>query len=67
MLRVLGDIHASGAAAEASYRQAINMAAELGLRPVVARCRLHLGLMHGSCGPARPSARAARAGARIAR
>jgi cytochrome P450/class 3 adenylate cyclase len=55
MLRVLGDIHASGdapdfAAAEESYRRALNMALELGLRPVAARCRLHFGRMYAAAG-----------------
>jgi cytochrome P450/predicted ATPase/class 3 adenylate cyclase len=54
-LRVLGDIHASGespdfAAAEASYLEAVRLAAELGLRPVLARARLHLGAMYGAAG-----------------
>ncbi len=54
-LRVLGDIHASGdpprlADAEACYRSAITLAAELGLRPVIARCHLHLGSLYGANG-----------------
>ena len=54
-LRVLGDIHASGepprlADAEACYRSAITLAAELGLRPVIARCYLHLGSLYGANG-----------------
>ena len=55
MLRVLGDIHASGdapdfAAAEACYVQGKNLASELGLRPVFARCQLQLGTMHAAAG-----------------
>jgi cytochrome P450/class 3 adenylate cyclase len=55
ILRVLGDIHATGdapnfAKAEASYRQAIGLAAELGLRPVIARSRLQLGMLYGKSG-----------------
>ncbi len=54
-LRVLGDIHASSdppklVEAEASYRQAIEIAAELGLRPVIARCYLHLGTLYSRVG-----------------
>ena len=54
-LRVLGDIHASDDPpnvheAEASYRQAMALAAEMGLRPVLARCHLHLGTMYGNAG-----------------
>jgi cytochrome P450/class 3 adenylate cyclase/tetratricopeptide (TPR) repeat protein len=55
ILRVLGDIHAAGEApnfarAESSYRQAISLAAELGLRPVLARSHLHLGLLYDKAG-----------------
>ena len=62
MLRVLGDIHSSGdapdfAAAEGYYREAMNLAAELGLRPVQARCQLHLGKMYASAGKHEPALR----------
>jgi cytochrome P450/class 3 adenylate cyclase/tetratricopeptide (TPR) repeat protein len=52
MLRVLGDIQAFSnvAAAEASYRQAMTLAAELGLRPVLARAQLHLGIFYANAG-----------------
>ena len=55
MLRVLGDIHASGdtpdfRAAEAAYLEAMSHAAGCGLRPVFARCRLNLGTMYAAAG-----------------
>jgi cytochrome P450/class 3 adenylate cyclase len=55
ILRVLGDIHAAGEApnfakAESSYREAITLASELGLRPVLARSHLHLGMLYGKAG-----------------
>ena len=54
-LRVLGDIHAADAPpnlreAEAAYRQAIALAAEMEFRPLVARCHLHLGTMFAKAG-----------------
>jgi tetratricopeptide (TPR) repeat protein len=50
-LRLLGDIaaqHESPARhqAEAHYRQALALAAELGMRPLVAHCRLGLGTLY---------------------
>ncbi|HWM41939.1 MAG TPA: cytochrome P450 [Burkholderiales bacterium] len=59
MLRVLGDIYATRTAsgdapdfraAEAAYLEAMSHAAECGLRPVFARCRLHLGTMYAAAG-----------------
>jgi class 3 adenylate cyclase/tetratricopeptide (TPR) repeat protein len=60
-LRILGDIHSQRDTpevdpAEAAYRQAIAIAAELGMRPLVARCHLGLGTLSRRCGQS-PSAR----------
>ena len=60
MLRVLGDIHSAGdapdfAVAETWYKRAIGLAAELGLRPVLARCHLHLGAMYATAGNRAPA------------
>jgi tetratricopeptide (TPR) repeat protein len=48
MMRILGDIAASGAApdfdkAQRFYRDALDLAGELGMRPLVAHCHLGLG------------------------
>jgi tetratricopeptide (TPR) repeat protein len=50
-LRILGEIHASGdpgdvPQAEAAYRQAICLAEELGMRPILALCHLGLGVLY---------------------
>ncbi len=50
-LRVMGEIAASGsapdaAAAEASFSNAATLAEELGMRPLVGRCRLRLAELH---------------------
>ena len=50
-LRVLGDIHAADGPAgfdEAArcYREAIALASDMGMRPLLARCHLAAGLMH---------------------
>ncbi|HYL81592.1 MAG TPA: hypothetical protein VEU07_12310, partial [Candidatus Acidoferrum sp.] len=50
-LRALGEIHARGASAdsrqaEECYRQAILVASELDMRPLLARCRLGLGVLY---------------------
>ncbi len=50
---VLGDIAAAGENpddAEASYREALSLAEALGMRPLGARCRLGLGLLHQRAG-----------------
>lgn len=52
-LRLLGDIHSrqdppAAAQAEGVYRQAITLADELGMRPLVARC--HLGSLYRAAG-----------------
>jgi tetratricopeptide (TPR) repeat protein len=54
-LRVLGEIASHRdppdvEKAEASYRQAVSLAGELGMRPVVARCHLGLGKLYGRVG-----------------
>jgi cytochrome P450/predicted ATPase/class 3 adenylate cyclase len=54
-LRVLGDLHASQQPAnfpraEACYREAISQAEAMHLRPLLARCHLHLGAMHAKAG-----------------
>jgi tetratricopeptide (TPR) repeat protein len=50
MLRLFGDLHTGQeppdlAQAETFYRQAVALADEMGTRPLLARCRLRLGLM----------------------
>lgn len=50
-LRVLGDIHAAGGPAGFDdavrcYREAIALASEMGMRPLLARCHLAAGVMH---------------------
>jgi len=52
-LRLLGDIHSrqdppAADQAEGVYRQAITLADELGMRPLVARC--HLGSLYRAAG-----------------
>jgi tetratricopeptide (TPR) repeat protein len=59
-LRLLGDIAArheppEGAQAEASYRQALTLADELGMRPLVAHCHLGLGTLYGRMGRVEPA------------
>ncbi|MFQ5945749.1 MAG: AAA family ATPase [Anaerolineae bacterium] len=59
-LRILGEIHLHRAppefgGAEASYRQALAMADELGMRPLLARCHLGLGKLYRRTGD-RPKA-----------
>jgi tetratricopeptide (TPR) repeat protein len=54
-LRLLGDIAAHHdppevEAAEASYRQALALAEELGMRPLVAHCHLGLGTLYAKTG-----------------
>jgi tetratricopeptide (TPR) repeat protein len=61
LLRLLGDIAAhpdrvDADSAEAHYRQALALAEELGLRPLVARCHLSLGALYRRTGK-RPEAR----------
>jgi class 3 adenylate cyclase/tetratricopeptide (TPR) repeat protein len=51
VLRILGDIAASGAApdfdkAERFYRDALDLAGELGIRPLVAHCHLGFGKLY---------------------
>jgi tetratricopeptide (TPR) repeat protein len=55
ILRLLGDIAAhpdrfEGDAAEAHYRQALGLAEELGLRPLMAHCHLGLGGLYRRAG-----------------
>jgi hypothetical protein len=48
-LRLLGEIDAASertAAAEARYGEALTLASQLGMCPLVARCQLGLGLLH---------------------
>jgi tetratricopeptide (TPR) repeat protein len=54
-LRLLGEIAASaeppeGAEAEGYYRQALALAEELGMRPLVAHCHLGLGTLYENVG-----------------
>jgi tetratricopeptide (TPR) repeat protein len=54
-LRLLGEIAAHRdppevESAEASYRQAIALAEELGMRPLIAHCRLGLGILYTKMG-----------------
>jgi class 3 adenylate cyclase/tetratricopeptide (TPR) repeat protein len=53
-LKLLGDIHAHEPAAveqaEEAYRQALALATELGMRPLVAHCHLGLGRLHRKTG-----------------
>jgi ATP/maltotriose-dependent transcriptional regulator MalT len=58
-LRLLGDIAMryeppAREQAEASYRQAIALADELGMRPLMAHCHLGLGRLYGQTGRAEP-------------
>jgi class 3 adenylate cyclase/tetratricopeptide (TPR) repeat protein len=62
-LRLLGEIHAlqyplEVEAAEAAYRQALTLAEELGMRPLLAHCHLGLGTLYTKVGQ-RAQARAA--------
>lgn len=59
ILRLLGEIHALAGAAGASlaaasagrhYRQALEIAEALGMRPLAARCHLALGSLHRRAG-----------------
>jgi Tetratricopeptide repeat len=53
-LRILGDIHARQVpcnveAADRCYREALSLASELGMRPLLAHCHFGLGnLCHGT-------------------
>jgi len=54
-LRLLGEIYTHGergdvAAADDSYRQALSLAKELGMRPLVAHCHLGLGKLYRRAG-----------------
>jgi class 3 adenylate cyclase/tetratricopeptide (TPR) repeat protein len=54
-LRLLGDIHSHPDAldpekAEENYRQALALAEELGMRPLIAHCRKGLGALYGRTG-----------------
>ena len=54
-LRLLGEIHAHQdplevEAAEAAYRQALALAEELGMRPLLAHCHLGLGTLYTKVG-----------------
>ncbi|HZC03423.1 MAG TPA: adenylate cyclase, partial [Gammaproteobacteria bacterium] len=54
-LRLLGEIHAhqdppAAEAAEAAYRQALALAEELGMRPLLAHCYLGLGTLYVKIG-----------------
>jgi tetratricopeptide (TPR) repeat protein len=54
-LRLLGEIHAHQdplevEAAEAAYRQALALAEELGMRPLLAHCHLSLGALYAKVG-----------------
>ena len=54
-LRLLGEIHAhqdppAAEAAEAAYRQAVALADELGMRPLLAHCHLGLGTLYTKVG-----------------
>jgi len=54
-LRLVGEVEASQASplvteAQATYRQALARAEELGMRPLQGRCRLGLGLVHRTAG-----------------
>ena len=54
-LRLLGEIHTHQdplevEAAEAAYRQALAMAEELGMRPLLAHCYLGLGTLYTKAG-----------------
>ena len=55
VLRLLGDIAAhpdrfEADTAEAHYRQALSLAEELGLRPLIAHCHLGLGVLYRRAG-----------------
>jgi class 3 adenylate cyclase/tetratricopeptide (TPR) repeat protein len=59
-LRLLGDIAArrgppESESAEAHYRQALALAEELGMRPLVAHCHLGLGTLYGRIGRVEPA------------
>jgi tetratricopeptide (TPR) repeat protein len=59
-LRLLGEIHAyqeppAAEAAEAAYRQALGLANELGMRPLLAHCDLGLGTLYTKMGQLAPA------------
>src|SRR5262249_23628750 len=59
-LRLLGDIAAQhnppeSALAEAHYQQALALADELGMRPLVAHCHLGLGMLYVKLGRGEPA------------
>jgi len=56
-LRLLGESLAAedAAGADLHYRQALTLAVELGLRPLVAHCHFGLGVLHRSCGKGEPA------------
>jgi ATP/maltotriose-dependent transcriptional regulator MalT len=59
-LRLLGDIAArreppESEPAAAYYRQALALAEELGMRPLIAHCHLGLGTLHGRMGQVEPA------------
>jgi tetratricopeptide (TPR) repeat protein len=59
-LRLLGDIAArrqppESNQAEANYRQALTLAEELGMRPLLAHCHLGLGTLYGRRGRVEPA------------
>jgi tetratricopeptide (TPR) repeat protein len=62
-LRLLGDIaarrdHSEGESAEAYYHQALDLAEELGLRPLQAHCHRGLGQLYAATGQQEPARRA---------
>jgi tetratricopeptide (TPR) repeat protein len=59
-LRLLGDIYAhhdppSVELAETTYREALSLAEELGMRPLVAHCHLGLGTLYATIGQPEPA------------
>jgi tetratricopeptide (TPR) repeat protein len=59
-LRLLGEIHAqqeplAAEAAESAYRQALGLADELGMRPLLAHCYLGLGTLYTKMGQLAPA------------
>ena len=54
-LRILGEVHAratpaEAGQAEASYREALGIAEQIGTRPLAARCHLGLGMLYRATG-----------------
>lgn len=54
-LRILGEVHtratpAEAGQAEASYREALGIAEQMGTRPLAARCHLGLGMLYRATG-----------------